>query len=477
MRTIERLNMNVLILGGGSVGGKLAMELDEPFTLIEADPSRVWELKELLKDKETYHSVLHGDGNSLEVIEKAGGSGFDVAVVLMNRDFENLEAVSILRDIGIPRIIARVNRSHNMYKFIGLGAEVFHHPIGYEEGLIRTMLFPDVKHAVQIFVKEGSPAAGKTIDELGLPEGSVIGSILREDELIPPTPKTGIYVGDLIAIDTVGKKAGSVWKIFSRSGKTESTGHIFYPLMRERDLVAVKEVELLAKRLGSEINFISHAGKEDLVVSAQGYISKRVPFTVIPAGSVTEQELKQSFDKAFYVPGLDKTGRMLRTLMLTHVDSASPHLDIFVVPGPKKGIFYFPFLSTKLDKLISVSPMPVLVSRSKKKYRSILLYLHTHCVEEVSVAIQLCRVMGSSVTALYKPRNSKRAQYLKRFAQVYRVEVIVKKIVGNPTVELVREVKEGGHDLIVVKSGIRDIQTSQMRRLIHLWGGSVLMVP
>jgi trk system potassium uptake protein TrkA len=471
------MTMNVLILGGGSVGGKLALELDEPFTLIEADPSRVWELKDLLKDKETYHSVIHGDGNDLDVIERAGGSEFDVAIVLMNRDFENLEAVSILRDIGIPRIIARVNRSHNMYKFIGLGAEVFQHPIGYEEGLIRTMLFPDVKHAVQIFVKEGSPAVGRTIKELGLPEGSVIGSILREDELIPPIPNTHIHAGDLIAIDTVGKRAGSVWKVFSKSGKVESSGHVLYPLMRERDLVAVKEVELLAKRLGSEIYFISHAGKEDLVVSAQGYISKRVPFSVIPAGSVTEEELKQSFDKALYVPGLDKTGRMLRNLMLSHVDSASPHLDIFVVPGPKEGILYMPFLSTKLDKLISVSPMPVLVSRSSKRYRSILLYLHSNCVEEVSIAIQLCRVMGARVTALYKPRNSKRAQYLKRFAQVYRVEVNVKKIVGNPTVELISEVKEEKPDLIVLKANIREIQTSQLRRLIHIWEGSILMVP
>jgi len=469
--------MNVLILGGGSVGGKLAMELEEPFTLIEADPSRVWELRELLKDKETYHRVVHGDGNSIDVIEKAGGNRFDVAVVLMNRDFENLEAVSILRDIGINRIIARVNRSHNMYKFIGLGAEVFRHPIGYEEGLIRTMLFPDVKHAIQIFVREGSPAVGRTIKELALPQGAVIGSILREDELIPPTPKTCIQSGDLIAIDAVGKKAKSVWKVFSKSGKVESTGHILYPLMRERDLVAVKEVELLAKKLGSEINFISHAGKEDLVVSARGYISKRVPFSEIPAGSVTEDELSQSFDEALYVPGLDRTGRMLRTLMLSHLDSASPHLDIFVVPGPRGGIFYMPFISTKLDKLINVSPMPVLVSRSTKKYRSILLYLHANCVEEISIAIQLCRVMGSGVTALYKPRNNKRALYLKRFAQVYSIEVDLKKVVGNPTVELIKEVKESKPDLIVIKANIRDIQTSQLRRLIHLWEGSLLLVP
>ncbi len=43
--------MRILILGGGSVGGKLALDMKDPFVLIEADPSRVWELKEFLKDK------------------------------------------------------------------------------------------------------------------------------------------------------------------------------------------------------------------------------------------------------------------------------------------------------------------------------------------------------------------------------------------------------------------------------------------
>jgi Trk K+ transport system NAD-binding subunit len=466
--------MKILILGGGSVGGKLARDLEEPFALIEADPTRVWELKELLSDKKVDFRIVHGDGNSVETIERAG-KDFDVAVVLMNRDFENLEAVSILKGLEIPRIIARVNKSHNMYRFIGLGAEVFQHPIGYEEGLIRTMLFPDVKHAIQIFVREGSPAIGCTIGSLGLPDGAVIGSILREDEMIPPTPATEIKTGDLIAIDTVGKKAKQVWKLFSRTGKVESHGHILYPLYKERDLAAIKEVEQLAKRLGSEIYFISTPGNEGLALSAQGFISKRVPFQVIALDSW--EDIREHDPSAIYLPGLGKKGKALHHLMKGHMEEGSLHLDIYVIPGPRDTFLYMPFLARNLDRTISAAPMPVLVSRTSKRYRKILLYLHSHCIEEISIAIQICRATGASITALYKPRYNKRVQYLKRFAQVYRVDVVDKKIVGNSTVELIKEVRGNHYDLIIIKKDLKDIQVSQLRRLVHLWTGSVLLVP
>ena len=306
------LLMKVLILGGGSVGGKLALDLEVPFALIEADPSRIWELQDMLKGKDVEHRLIHGDGNSVDTIEKAG-EGFDVTVVLMNKDFENLEAVSILKGLGIPRIIARVNKSYNMYRFIGMGAEVFQHPIGYEEGLIRTMIFPDASHAIQIFVREGSPADGCTIKQLGLPQGAVIGSILRDDELIPPTPSTEIMVGDLIAIDTVGKKARDVWKIFSKTGKVESSGHILMALTKDRDLRSVKEVEILSKRLGSEIVFISTPGKEGLVTAAQGFISKRVPFKVVE--SATAEGLIPEDPSSIYLPGLNKKYKALQYLI------------------------------------------------------------------------------------------------------------------------------------------------------------------
>jgi len=44
-------------------------------------------------------------------------------------------------------------------------------------------------------------------------------------------------------------------------------------------------------------------------------------------------------------------------------------------------------------------------------------------------------------------------------------------------VELIKEVRENHYDLIIIKKEISDIQTSQLRRLVHLWTGSVLLVP
>lgn len=467
--------MRILIIGGGSVGGKLAKDLKDPFVLIESDPSRVWELKEMLKDSRVDHKIVHGDGSSLSTIKKSGPE-FDAAVVLMNKDFENLEAVSALKDVGVGRVIARVNRSTNMSRFVELGAEVFVHPIGYEEGLIRTMLYPDTSHAIQIFVREGSPAIGKTIEELNLPRGTVIGSILRGDRMIAPEPSMEIHYGDLIAVDAVGKRAKKVWKIFSREGKSDTAGHLIFPLSKDRDLVSLKEVELLAKRLGSEIIFIVPPGKENLLLSAQGFISKRIHFEVI--STMSEHEcLLEDDERQVRWRRMDRKSLQINSIVSEHMDEASAHIDVLVVPPPKNPIVYIPFISTNLDRIIERSPMPILIARNPKTYRNIALYIHRHSAPEINIAIQLARATGASITALTQSRNRKRAQYLQRFAQVYKVDVEIEKFVGNPTVEFIRKIKENHYDLIIIKSKLKELQVSQMRRLVHLWNGSVLIVP
>jgi len=210
-----------------------------------------------------------------------------------------------------------------------------------------------------------------------------------------------------------------------------------------------------------------------LALAAQGFISKRTPFSVVPlTGDGFEYK-----PQAIAYSRLGKKGSAMQLLMESHMDEGSPHLDIFVVRGPRDTPLYMPFLTRNLDKMITSAPMPVLVARTPKRYRRILVYLHSNCVQEISIAIQICRATGASITALYKPRNSKRAQYLKRFAQVYHVEVEDQKVVGNSTVELIKEVRENHYDLIIIKKEISDIQTSQLRRLVHLWTGSVLLVP
>lgn len=469
--------MDILILGGGNVGGKLAADIEEPFTLIDADPSRIYELKLKFAEKSNEYKLIVGDGSDPDTLREAGGSKFDVAVILMNKDFENLEAARNLRDLGVERIIARVNRSSNMGNFTELGAEVFIHPVGYEEGLIKTMLFPDIKHALQIFVRDGSPAIDRSIMELNLPKGSVIGSILRGEELIPPKPDTCIQRGDLIAIDTVGKSAKEVLRRFSKVDKVESAGHILMPINRNMDLTAIKEAETLAKRLGSEIVLIVNPGTEKYLDYTKGFISKRVPIQVIASKGVHGEMFAEPYLRSVKIRQLPKENMELQNIMKEHMKEGSPHTDMMILQGPKGGFFYLPFLNTKLDYLIERASMPVLLSRTGRPYRNILVYISGSQSQDVSIAIQFARSMGSKITAVYQHRYRRRAQYLKRFAQVYKVDLELKEIQGNPTVELIKEVRYGNYDLIILKRRIRELQNTQVKRIIHLWNGSVMMVP
>ena len=477
MFTGEIGKMKVLILGGGSVGGKLARDLKVPFTLVEADPSRVYQLNQELSPEDGMFDLVVGDGSDIETLKRAKAGDFDVAVILMNKDFENLEATRNLKKLGVNRIIARVNRASNMKSFTELGAEVFVHPVGYEEGIIRTMLFPDSQHAIQIFVREGSPAIGKTIKGLKMPSGSVVSTILRGDELVPPEPDTRIQWGDIIAIDTVGKKARRVWRIFSRSRKEESAGHLLFPVSKNMSISAIKECEMLAKRLGSEILFIVQPGREKMLDSIKGHISKRVPYQLLVSGGDGQCLVDTPTRRSANIRRLPEDKMEINSIIDDHVKEGSPHLDIMVVPGPKNNIFYTPFLNTNLDYLIERSSMPVLVSRCGRPYRKILLYISGKRGQEVSTALQIARGVGCKLWAAYKPRNRKRAQYLRKFAQVYDIDVELIRIRGNPTVEFIKEVKSSHYDLVILKGSMRDFQMSQLKRLTHLWSGSVMVVP
>ncbi|MGA1822512.1 MAG: hypothetical protein ACMUIG_08290 [Thermoplasmatota archaeon] len=174
---------------------------------------------------------------------------------------------------------------------------------------------------------------------------------------------------------------------------------------------------------------------------------------------------------------LPKENIELRDLMKEYVMDGSPHTDMIILRGPKRGFFYFPFLNTKLDYLIEQASMPVLLSRTGRPYRNILVYISGSQSQDVSIAIQFARSMGSKITAVYLHRNRRRAQYLKRFAQVYKVDLDLKEIHGNPTVELITEVKYKGYDLVILKRRIKELQNTQVKRIIHLWTGSVMMIP
>jgi trk system potassium uptake protein TrkA len=203
--------MYVLIVGGGKVGLNLTRELvakGHEVTLIEGDRSLYLRIEQELE-----HAVQYGDGTELWVLERAGIQRADLVVAVTGDDEDNILICQVAKEKYLcDRIIARCNNPRNLQHFKLLGivpavsaTDLILNLIEHEvpgHGLVHLLDLPDEQlEIIEVEVVEGAPADGRRISELGLPEGSLVISVLpRGGGGFVPKADTVINVGDEVLV-------------------------------------------------------------------------------------------------------------------------------------------------------------------------------------------------------------------------------------------------------------------------------------
>src|SRR5919202_4724618 len=202
--------MYVLIVGAGKVGWNLARELLEKrheVTLIENDRDRY-----LTVEQELEHHVQYGDASELWVLERAGISRADMVIAVTGDDEDNMLICQVAKEkYLVDRIVARVNNPRNVEHFKLLGI----HPVVSATDLILRLnehevpqyglvhlldLAEERLEIIELIVAEDAPTAGKRVDEVPLPEGSLVISILRSGEGFVPKADTVIEPADEVLV-------------------------------------------------------------------------------------------------------------------------------------------------------------------------------------------------------------------------------------------------------------------------------------
>ncbi len=182
--------MYALVAGGGKVGENVArslLRMGDEVTLIEQRPYRFERLQE-----EFEHQVLLGDATELHILELAGmARPPDLVFAVTGDDEDNLIICQLAREgYRVPKVVARVNDPRNQEHFDLLGITqtvcatsnilgLVEHELP-EHGIVRLLeLRKENLEIVELQVDRDSPAAGKRIAGLTLPEGSRLISIMR----------------------------------------------------------------------------------------------------------------------------------------------------------------------------------------------------------------------------------------------------------------------------------------------------------
>ena len=113
--------MRIVVVGAGRIGQHLAKSLaahKHEVVVIETDEKR-----SKLLSSETDALVIRGDATKLETFQDAEVAKADVFVALANHDETNLLACLLAKDIGVPRLMARVSDPSLAKTFEQLGIE------------------------------------------------------------------------------------------------------------------------------------------------------------------------------------------------------------------------------------------------------------------------------------------------------------------------------------------------------------------
>jgi trk system potassium uptake protein TrkA len=198
-----------VVAGGGKVGSNVARTLlrrGHEVTLIEQRDDRYGQL-----EREFEHQVHHGDATELFVLERAGiARPAEILIAVTGDDEDNLVIGQLAKEkYGVERVIARVNDPRNQSLFDLLGIQhtvsalqmvlgLIEHEVPEHELVHLLELRKENLEIVEVEIDKDAPCAGKRVDELAVPQGARLISVMRDGTSEIAVGSTRLEPGDQV---------------------------------------------------------------------------------------------------------------------------------------------------------------------------------------------------------------------------------------------------------------------------------------
>ncbi len=215
----DKPSRHVMIAGGGNIGMALAQRLETRYSvkLIEKNPERAQYLAETLDGA----MVLNGDVADQELLLEENISSMGLFCALTNDDEANILSAMVARKMGARKVMSLINRPAYVELvekgFIDVAISPHNVTIG---ALLRHVRRGDVVavHSLRRGSAEAleaiahgdsttSEVVGRSIAELQLPSGSVIGAIVRDDKVLIARDDLVVEAEDHVIVLVVDKKS------------------------------------------------------------------------------------------------------------------------------------------------------------------------------------------------------------------------------------------------------------------------------
>jgi trk system potassium uptake protein TrkA len=216
---------NVFIIGGSTIGYLVARRLEQKkidVHIVEQDASRCDFLSEHLE----HAMVLNCDGLEAQDLLDEGIDQADLVISVTNSDTTNILSSLLAKHHGAKKCITHIN-SPGFIPMLGkLGVDVPLSPRQVAANMIlrfvrgggkivnvATLMGSDAE-VIEIKVPQRDHFIDLPLKELDFPQGSIVGAIIREDQVIIPSGKTKLQPDDNLVVFFTHKALSSLESLF-----------------------------------------------------------------------------------------------------------------------------------------------------------------------------------------------------------------------------------------------------------------------
>lgn len=202
----------IMIVGGGRVGYHIAsqMEMKADVKIIEHDAERCKFLSRNLKKA----TVLNGDGSDENLLIEENIKDMDVFISVSNNEELNIMTSLLAKRLSDAKTITIVNKTDYISLAGGLGLQSVLSPrtitassimkyVRKGEIISLTTIADGGAEVLEARIGAGSPLVGKALKDAKLPKSSLIGTIVRGEQIIIPMGDDIIKEGDKLIFFTL----------------------------------------------------------------------------------------------------------------------------------------------------------------------------------------------------------------------------------------------------------------------------------
>lgn len=214
---------NVMIIGGGRVGRNTAKRLEQEMNikLIEKDKDRCIFLTDFLNET----LVINGDARNIQLLEDEDIRFMDAFIAVTNNTETNILTCLHARTNGVKKTIALVENINyiDISQNIGIdtiinkklitASHMVRYAMGAEVVSLKCLSGIDAD-AMELIARAGSIVTRKPIKKLNLPEGVIIGGIVRDEKAYIAVGDFQILENDKVVVFVLPEAVHKIEKLF-----------------------------------------------------------------------------------------------------------------------------------------------------------------------------------------------------------------------------------------------------------------------